>query len=262
MNLGLEGKLALVTAASGGLGYATAKALAQEGATVAICSRHQERAAEAARLIGDETGGKVHAYEADVSEADSLERLFRSATAELGGLDILVCNAGGPPPGGFEKLGEAEWDRAYQLTLQSVARSIRLALPYMRQRGGGAILALGSSSVKRPIPNLMLSNVFRPAVHGLCSALAEEVAADGIRINMLSPGRVETERTVQLDNARAEREGLTPQEVRARSVATIPLGRLGRPEEFGRVAAFLCSDGASYMTGSSVVLDGGMVRCL
>ena len=262
MNLGLEGKRALVTAASGGLGFATARALAQEGAVVAICSRDEGRAAAAARMMGEETGAKLHSYAADVSDARSLEQLFDSATNDLGGLDILVCNAGGPPPGSFDRLGESEWDRAYQLTLQSVVRSVRLALPHMRKSGGGAILALASSSVKSPIPNLMLSNVFRPAVHGLCNALSVELAGDGIRVNVLSPGRVETERIMQLDRARAENEGLPLEEVKRASLAAIPLGRLGEPEEFGRVAAFLCSEAASYMTGSSVLVDGGMVRCL
>lgn len=262
MNLGLEGKLALVTAASGGLGFATAQALSAEGATVAVCSRDEERARSAAAKISEETGNQTFGFAGDVSDKESLEQLFESAVSALGGLDILVCNAGGPPPGGFDKLGEEEWDRAYSLTLQSVVRSMRLALPHMRSRGGGAILALGSSSVKRPIPNLLLSNVFRPAVHGLCTSLADEVAADGIRVNMLSPGRIETARTVQLDKAKAEREGKSQEEVRAASLAAIPMKRMGEPAEFGRVAAFLCSDGAAYMTGSSVLVDGGMVRCL
>lgn len=262
MNLGLEGKLALVTAASAGLGFATARALAEEGAKVAICSREEQRARSAAQRIGDETGATVLAYEADVSDRASLERLFAAATSELGGLDILVSNAGGPPPGGFDKLGEAEWDWAYSLTLQSVVRSVRLALPAMRQRGSGAILALASSSVKQPIPNLLLSNVFRPAVQGLCKSLAEELASDGIRVNCLSPGRIETERIQQLDRARAEREGRSPEEIRADTLKTIPLGRLGEPHEFGRVAAFLCSEAASYMTGGSVLVDGGLVRSL
>ncbi|MEX2541886.1 MAG: SDR family oxidoreductase [Trueperaceae bacterium] len=262
MNLGLDGKLALVTAASGGLGYATAQALAGEGAEVAICSRDLGRAQQAAERITGETGSKVRAYEADVSQSASLERLFEAATADLGGLDILVCNAGGPPPGDFSKLGEAEWDKAYSLTLQSVVRSVRLALPHMRRRGGGAILTLASSSVKQPIPNLLLSNVFRPAVHGLCKSLSLELAGDGIRVNVLSPGRVETERIQQLDQDRADREGRPIEEVKKASLAAIPVGRLGRPEEFGRVAAFLCSEAASYMTGSSVLVDGGMVRSL
>lgn len=262
MNLGLEGKIALVTAASGGLGFATARALAQEGAQVAICSRDQTRAGEAAARISDETGTKVSGYEADVSQASSLESLFAAVTTDLGGLDILVCNAGGPPPGDFAALDEAKWDLAYSLTLQSVVRSVRLALPHLRSRGGGSILALASSSVKQPIPNLLLSNVFRPAVHGLCKSLASELAGDGIRVNVLSPGRVETERIQQLDEARAQREGRPLEEIKASSLAAIPLGRLGRPEEFGRVAAFLCSDAASYVTGSSVLVDGGMVRSL
>lgn len=262
MNLGLEGKLALVTAASGGLGFATARALAQEGATVAICSRDEERARAAAKKIGDEAGTKVYSYTADVSDANSLEQLFSAAATDLGGLDILVCNAGGPPPGGFDKLGEEQWDLAYALTLQSVVRSVRLALPHLRERGGGSILALGSSSVKSPIPNLLLSNVFRPAVHGLCKTLSTELAPEGIRVNVLSPGRVETERIMQLDRARAENEGRPLEEVKRASLSSIPMGRLGKPEEFGRVAAFLCSEAASYMSGSSVLVDGGMVRCL
>jgi 3-oxoacyl-[acyl-carrier protein] reductase len=262
VNLGLEGKLALVTAASGGLGYATAHALAEEGAVVALCSRDEERARDAAERIAGETGARVVGLAADVSSSESLERLFQAATAELGGLDILVCNAGGPPPGGFGKLGEAEWDRAYALTLQSVVRSVRLALPHLRSRGGGSILALASSSVKQPIPNLLLSNVFRPAVHGLCKTLALELAGDGIRVNVLSPGRIETERIQQLDQAQAERQGVPIEEVKAASLATIPFGRLGRPEEFGRVAAFLCSEAASYMTGGNILVDGGLVRSL
>jgi 3-oxoacyl-[acyl-carrier protein] reductase len=262
MNLGLEGKLALVTAASGGLGFATALALSAEGATVAICSRDEERARNAARRIEAETGTAVFSYSADVSRADSLEALFEAAIRDLGGLDIVVCNAGGPPPGGFASLSEGHWDSAYSLTLQSVVRSVRLALPHVRKRGGGAILALGSSSVEQPIPNLLLSNVFRPAVHGLCKSLASELAGDGIRVNLLSPGRVETERIQQLDEDRAQREGRPIEEVKAASLAAIPLGRLGRPEEFGRVAAFLCSEAASYITGSSLLVDGGMVRNL
>lgn len=262
MNLGLDGKRAVVTAASGGLGRAVATALAGEGASVAVCSRSEERAKGAAADVAGQSGATVHGYAADVSDADSLAAFFERAATDLGGIDILVCNAGGPPPGGFEKLAEEQWDRAYQLTLQSVVRSVRLALPHLREGTGSAVLALGSSSVKRPIPNLLLSNVFRPAVHGLCVSLSEELAPDGIRVNMLSPGRIETERTVQLDKARAEREGVSVAEVRDASLRNIPLGRFGQVEEFGRVGAFLCSDAASYITGSSIIADGGMVKSL
>lgn len=262
MNLGLDGKRALVLAASGGLGRATALELAREGAVVALCSRDPERAEQAAQTIRDETGARVEAYVADVADAASLEQLFESVGRDLGGLEILVCNAGGPPPGGFGALDEAKWDTAYRLTLQSVVRSVRLALPLFDAGVGAAVLVIGSSSVERPIPNLLLSNTFRPAVWGLCNHLATELAPDNVRVNMLSPGRILTGRTEQLDRARAERSGESIEAVRAASIAAIPLGRLGTPAEFGRVAAFLCSDGASYITGSSILADGGMVQNL
>jgi len=262
MNLGLAGKRALVTAASDGLGFASARALAVEGAAVALCSRDRARAAAAAERIADETGATALAFQADVASDTDLRTLFEQATAALGGLEVLVCNAGGPPPGGFEKLEESQWDLAYHLTLQSVVRSIRYALPHLRAAGGGRVLAITSSSVKRPLANLLLSNVFRPAVQGLIKTLSSELAADGIQLNCLAPGRIETGRVNQLDRALAERQGSSFEEVRERSLAAIPMGRLGTPEEFGRVAAFLCSEAASYMTGATVLVDGGAVRCL
>ena len=262
MNLNLQGSRALVLASSAGLGRATALALAAEGARVAICGRSRDRIDEAADAMHRETGAEVHPFVADVSVTDDLEALVRHAAAALGGLDLLVCNAGGPPPGGFEALDDDAWDRAYALTLQSVVRSVRYALPHLKEGRSPAILTLASSSVKRPIPNLLLSNVFRPAVQALTNALADELAPQGIRVNCLSPGRIHTSRTDALDAARAERQGKTVEEVREASVATIPLGRMGRTDEFGRVAAFLLSDAASYMTGSSVLVDGGMVRCI
>lgn len=262
MDLGLDGRRALVLAASSGLGRASATELAREGARVALCSRDPARARDAATEIASETGAEVHGFACDVADAASLERLFEEATAALGGLDALVTNAGGPPFGNFEATDEAAWDRAYQLTLQSVARSARLAIPHFRSAGGGSILALASSSVVQPIPNLLMSNVFRPAVRALCKHLAEELAPDGIRVNVLSPGRVHTDRTEQLDASRAERSGRTIDEVRAETIARIPLGRLGRPQEFGRVAAFLSSEAASYLNGVHLLVDGGMIRAL
>ena len=260
MDLGLTNKRALVLAASSGLGRATALELAREGAAVALCSRDADRAEEAARAIRDATGATVHAFEADVADAISLQALVRSATDALGGLDVLVNNAGGPPPGQFDGVDEAGWDRAYQLTLQSVVRTVRLALPHLRTAGGGSILTLASSSVQQPIPNLLLSNVFRPAVRALSKHLAEELAPDGIRVNVLSPGRVHTPRIDQLDAANAERTGRTVEEVRTATVANIPMGRLGEPAEFGRVAAFLSSPAASYVTGEHLLVDGGLIR--
>jgi 3-oxoacyl-[acyl-carrier protein] reductase len=261
VNLGLEDRCALVTAATGGLGFATAAALVAEGARVAICGRDEGRVQDAvARLTAG--GGEAVGFVADVSQADDLKNLFAQVQAALGGLDVLVSNAGGPPSGGFDALDESKWDLAYGLTLQSVVRSVRHALPLMRSRGGGRILTIVSSSVKRPLPNLLLSNVFRPAVQGLCKSLSVELAGDNIQVNCLAPGRIETERVDELDRALATKQGKSFDEVRANSLTGIPMGRLGAPAEFGQVAAFLCSDAARYMTGSTVFVDGGSVTCL
>jgi 3-oxoacyl-[acyl-carrier protein] reductase len=204
----------------------------------------------------------VHGFAADVSDAASLEGFFGKAITTLGGLDILVCNAGGPPAGGFTTLTEAQWRTAYDLTLMSVVRSVGLALPHLREAGGGRILTIVSSSVKRPLPNLLLSNVYRPAVQGLCKSLSLELAAHNIQVNCLAPGRIATERLEELDRARAARLGTTYEEVRAQSIGQIPMGRFGDPAEFGRVAAFLCSPAASYINGSTLLVDGGSVDCL
>lgn len=262
MDLGLEGRRALVLAGTSGLGLATARALAGEGALVALCGRDAVRAERAAREVAEGTGGRVVGLQADVSDAAQVERVVGDAAGALGGLDILVTNAGGPPPGTFEALDDEAWARAVDLTLMSVVRSVRAALPHLERSQGGAVLALASSSVKAPIGNLTLSNVLRPAVQALMKTLSLELAGRGIRVNTLSPGRVLTPRITQLDQARAKREGSTLDAVREASVKAIPLGRLGDPDEFGMVAAFLVSDAASYMTGSSILVDGGMVRCL
>lgn len=261
MDLGLAGKRALVLASSAGLGFAVAQELASEGALVTVSSRDEERAKTAASAIGQQTGTEVAHVPADVSDAASLERLF-AAVAEGGGLDVLVCNAGGPPAGGFLAASDDAWERAFHLTLMSVVRSVRLALPLFEEAGSGSVVVLGSSSVKQPIPNLVLSNVFRPGLQGLVKHLSEELAGKGVRVNMVSPGRIKTERIEQLDAAQAQREGRSVEQVRADSVSRIPLGRIGTPEEFGKVVAFVASPAASYLTGSSVLVDGGMVRAL
>lgn len=262
MDLHLAGKRAVVLAASGGLGKAVALQLSREGTAVALCSRDLARAEAAAAEIVQATGGVVHPFAADVADEASLSAFIESAAAALGGVDLLVCNAGGPPPGGFKDLGEQAWRTGYELTLMSVVRSVNLVLPHMKGAGGGSILVLGSSSVKQPLPNLLISNVFRPGLQALVKHLSGELASDNIRVNMLSPGRILTDRTKQLDAARAQREGKSEQEVRAASVSQIPMGRLGEPEEFGRVAAFILSPAASYMTGTSTLVDGGMVKAL
>ncbi|MFO7546613.1 MAG: SDR family oxidoreductase [Trueperaceae bacterium] len=263
MDVGLGNKRALVLAATSGLGRATAAALAADGAHVALCGRDAARAAATAAAIARETGAaRVVGFGADVRDADDVTRLVADTVDALGGLDVLVLNAGGPPSGGFEALDDDAWDAAYALTLMSVVRTIRVALPHLRQAGGGAILALASSSVKRPIPNLTLSNAFRPAVQALCKDLATSLAPDGIRVNVLSPGRIATDRTNELDETRAAKQGVDVETIRDASRRTIPLGRYGRVEEFGRVAAFLVSDAASYVTGQSLLVDGGLVTSL
>lgn len=257
MDMQLKGKRALVLASSSGLGKAVALELAREGAAVAVCSRSLERAEAAAADIRAETGAEVFAFEADVAVAADIERLVAAAVEALGGLDLLVCNAGGPPPGNFATLADDAYLRGFELTLMSVVRSIRHAKDHLQAAGSGSILVLGSSSVKQPLPNLLISNVYRPGIQALVKHLSAEFAEDGIRINMLSPGRIHTDRIDQLDAANAERLGKTVEEVRAESVAQIPLGRLGTPAEFAKVAVFLLSGAASYVTGSSLIVDGG-----
>lgn len=262
MDLGLDRKRALVTASSAGLGYATALALAAEGAEVAVCSRDLDRAQAAAQRITDATGARTVAFAGDVSRADDVARLVSDAADAFGGLDVLVNNAGGPPTGGFDALDDAAWERGFQLTLMSVVRGIRNALPHFEAAGGGSILTLLSSSVKQPIPNLLISNVYRPGLAGLTKSLAIDLAPKGIRVNGLAPGRISTERTIELNLALAARTGKTAEQVMQESVAAIPMGRLGQPEEFARVAAFLCSPAASYVTGHVMIADGGSIRAL
>ncbi|TSA81722.1 SDR family oxidoreductase [Deinococcus detaillensis] len=262
MNLQLTGKTALVTAASAGLGYATAAALSEEGARVAICSRDQARAQAAAERIHAKTGNEVLAFGADVASEADLTQLFADVNAAFGKLDVLICNAGGPPAGNFSALSEVQWATGFQLTLMSVVRSVRLALPLMKSAGGGRVLTILSSSVKKPIDNLTLSNTFRPAVQGMCKSLSLELAGDNIQVNGLAPGRIETSRINELDDAMAAKQGKSRGEVRAVSEGQIPMKRLGQPEEFGRVAAFLCSPAASYVNGSVLLVDGGAVTSL
>jgi len=262
MDLGLSGQRALVTAASGGLGFATAHALAAEGARVVLCSRDLGRAQAAALRIAAATGADVRGFAADVAVADDIARVVDEAAAALGGLDILVNNAGGPPPGSFDALDDSHWERGFQLTLMSVVRGFRQALPHFEAAGGGSVLTLLSSSVKQPIPNLLLSNVYRPGLVGLTKSLAIDYAAKGIRVNGLAPGRIGTDRTIELNAALAARQGTTPEAVMEASLKLIPMGRLGTPEEFARVATFPVSPAASYVTGHTMIVDGGSVRAL
>lgn len=262
MNLHLEGKKAIVMAGTSGLGLAIARELCNEGSRVAICGRDEERLADAVQEIARSGQGSIQAFRCDVAQATELETFFSDAADTLGGIDILVTNAGGPRPGRFDSMTDESWTDAFNLTLMSVVRSVRYALPYLRASGTGSVLALTSSSIKAPIPNLLLSNVFRPAVAALCKTLAEELAPDAIRVNVLAPGRIATPRVSFLDEQRARASGRDVEDIRLESESTIPLRRYGSAEEFAKVAVFLVSGAASYVTGTTTLVDGGLVRSL
>ena len=261
MDLGLKDKRVLVAAASKGLGRAIAAEFVTEGARVAICSRGRERIEMVAKEIGAEKG-----IAADVSTEDGCRAFVDGALAALGGIDILIVNAGGPKPGKFAELDDAAWHTAVELTLFSAIRLTRLALPELRKTKG-TILFSTSTSLRQPgspaYGTLMLSNAIRAAVHGLLKTLATEVAADGIRVNAIQPGRISTERIAELDADTAKREGIPIEKVQERfEKGVIPLGRYGRPEEFAAAAVFLASPRASYITGVSLQVDGGMLTSM
>jgi 3-oxoacyl-[acyl-carrier protein] reductase len=262
MDLGLTGKVALVTAASKGLGRATATQLAAEGARVMISSRGEEQLARTAAEIGEKTGATVEYCAADVSDAADLARLLEVTADRLGGVDILVNNAGGPPPGGFDALDDAAWQQAFELNLLSGIRLIRGVLPHMREQGWGRIVTIASSSIKQPLDNLLLSNTFRVAILGLAKSLAIEFAPDGVLVNTVGPGRIATDRVAGLDATRAEKSGTSVEQVRAAAEKGIPLGRYGTADEFAAVVAFLASGANTYLTGQALLVDGGMVKAI
>jgi 3-oxoacyl-[acyl-carrier protein] reductase len=257
MDLGLNGRVALVAAASRGLGKAVATALAEEGARVAIFSRRQEAIETAAAEIRARTGGEILPLAADVNRPEQLEEVVRATVDRFGRLDILINNAGGPPPGTFDTLRDEQWQQAVELTLMSAVRLTRLALPHLRMQGGGRIINLTSSSTREPIPNLLLSNAIRAAVAGWAKTLSLELAPENILVNCVAPGRIDTERLKELDRANAQRQGRTEEEVRRANETAIPLGRYGRPDEFAAAVVFLASDRAGYITGITLYVDGG-----
>jgi len=254
-------RVAIVLAASKGLGRGCAEALAAQGFRLVICARNREGVDEAVASI-HRNGGDAVGCAADVSKTVDISTVFELADKTYGRVDVLVANAGGPLPGAFESVTEEAWRQAFELTLMSAVRSINLAIPRMRTTGYGRIIVLGSSSVRMPLPNLALSNVFRPGLVGAVKTLAVELAGDNITVNMVSPGRVDTDRVRSLDEGRAKREGTSYEEARSRSERAIPMGRYGRPADVGELVAFLASEGSGYITGQSILVDGGLVPSL
>jgi 3-oxoacyl-[acyl-carrier protein] reductase len=262
LDLGLKDKVALVAAASSGLGRAVAEELAAEGAALVICSRDTERITRTAEAIADSTGAHVLAVAADVSTPSDVRRLVESANARFGRIDILVTNAGGPPAGGFDNLTSEQWEAATKLTLFSAIELARHVLPGMKERGWGRILNITSITVKQPVDNLMLSNSLRAGLTGFARTLANEVAAHGITVNNILPGYTRTERVEELATMMSEKQEITAEEFKAKWESEIPMGRLGEPREFAALAAFLVSARASYITGTSMQVDGGWVKGL
>jgi 3-oxoacyl-[acyl-carrier protein] reductase len=262
MELGLKGRVAAVAAASRGLGRASAHALAAEGASVALCGRDEARVQEAAQAIARDTGARTLAVVADVSVGAQCRAFVERAASEFGRLDILVTNTGGPAPGSFNDVDDADWTRAFDVTLANVVNLIRAAVPHMRARRWGRIVNVASLSAKQPIEGLVLSNVFRPAIAGLSKTLAAELGPEGILVNTLCPGYTRTDRIEELARVRAAAAGTTPAEWIDGLTKTVPLGRIAEPEEFAAVVAFLCSERASYVNGVTLQVDGGASRGL
>ncbi|MBK1783872.1 SDR family oxidoreductase [Prauserella cavernicola] len=252
--------VSLVLAGTRGLGFAIAGELLKRGHRVAIASRSEDNVRDAVEQLG--SYGEVIGHATDVRDESELAGLVERTRSELGPVTTLVANAGGPTVGGFESLDEDDWNSAYQLNLLSVVRSIRLVLPDMRAAGSGRIVATGSSSVRRPLDGLTLSNVFRPAVNGLVKDLAVQLAPERITVNMVSAGRIDTDRVRRLDQVRAERAGLDAEAFRANAQSAVPAGRYGTPDEFAAMVGFLVSPEAAYVTGQSVLIDGGLVPTL
>lgn len=259
MDLGLEGKRAMISAASKGLGRAAATALAKEGADIAICSRSDE-IFQAAEEITGSVKSKVYAYQADLSKAGDIDKFVGEAIKDMDGIDILIINAGGPPPGGFMDLTPEDWEKAFHLTLMSAVRLCYAVVPKMLDQGSGSIVATESYSVKQPIDNLILSNSLRLGVIGLMKSLANEFGPRGIRVNSINPAWTWTGRVEQLMADRAERNGTSVEEQAAHISVEVPLGRMGTVDEFGQTIAWLASPAASYIHGHALMFDGGAVK--
>jgi 3-oxoacyl-[acyl-carrier protein] reductase len=263
MDFGLKNKAVIVTASSKGLGKATALELAKEGAHVLISSRNEEELRSTAKEIIELSGNhEVYFITCDMTKAEDIQALVETAVNKLGGVDILVNNTGGPPAGGFQQFDDEDWQYAFELNLLSYIRTIREVIPHMKKNKGGRIVNIASSSTKQAIDGLILSNTFRTGIVGLSKSLSRELAQDHILINTVGPGRIATERVTQLDQIQAEKQNILVEELKDMSEKAIPIGRYGEPEEFARVITFLVSDANTYLTGQSLVVDGGLVTAL
>ena len=262
MDLGIRGRVAIVAAASGGLGKATAIELATEGACVVINARNEEHLRNAAVEIQSKTGAEVAAIAGDVTREGLVHQLVSETKTRFGSVDIVVANAGGPPAGFFDDFGAQHYRDAVELNLISTINLCREAVPHMRERGWGRIVAITSIAAKQPVENLILSNTARAGVLGFMKSLSQQIAADGITANTVCPGYHLTERLKNLSLSIAKNEGVSVEDVYGRWAASTPMKRIGDPREFGAVVAFLCSERASYLTGTVIQVDGGAYRAL
>lgn len=262
MDLGLKDKAAIVMASSSGLGKAIATELAREGAKVMLFSPFADQLAEAQADIEAETGNKPQYFVGDITKAEDIKELVRTTVAEFGSVYALVNNTGGPPAGTFDAFDDEAWQKAYELTLLSYIRAVREVLPHMRAAGGGRILCSTSSSIKAVLDNLILSNTFRMGVVGLAKTLSQELGKDQILVNVIGPGRIGTARIEQLDQIRADKAGVSVDKLQQDTFKTIALGRYGNPDEYGKLAAFLCSATNTYITGQNILVDGGLVKAI
>jgi 3-oxoacyl-[acyl-carrier protein] reductase len=260
MDLGLKDKRAFVASSSRGLGFATAMTLAREGCKVAINSRDEDKVKAAAEKIVNETGTPAYGVAGDVSDASTADALIQSVVESLGGLDILITNAGGPPAGSFETFDEDTWQKAVDSSFMSHVRLIRAALPHLRKSDSPCVLTFTSYTVKQPLPNLVLSNSVRAATVGLTKSLAMELGKENIRFNSIMPGWTMTERVQELMAFRAKNNNTTVEDEIAKQTAEIPLGRVGQPQEFANAAVFLVSPAASFIHGVSLAVDGGITK--
>lgn len=260
MDLGLNGKRALVVASSEGLGYATALALSREGARVVINARHADKLDKAVASIREDTGGEVFGIPADISKEFVSSDLVNESATKLAGLDLLVTNSGGPPAGEFESFDDDDWENAINLTFTSHVRLIRAALPHLRKSSSASVLTITSYAAKQPVPNLVLSSSIRAATLGLTKSLSQELGSEGIRFNSILPGWIETARVQKLLKYRAEKEGTSVEEQMTRRQQESALQRMGTPQEFANAAVFLLSPAASYVTGVMMLVDGGISK--